>query len=73
MIENNIKNSKKVEVFKNGKSLGIYESNRILCEVSKEKFGVEFKPSNVSAVCVGRVSEYKGYAFKYVENIKESA
>lgn len=68
-IEKSVKlRSKRVEVFKSGVSLGIFDSVTILSRESKELFGETFTNSGVSAVCRNKLSLYKGYAFKYINS-----
>jgi len=62
------KNGKKVEIFKDGKSLGIFSS---CCELARQGeilFGVKLISSSVSMVCIGRRNHHKGFTFKYIEN-----
>lgn len=63
---NGKKSGKKVEVFKNGKSLGIFDS---LCELerkSEELFGVKLLNECISLVCKGKQKLHKGYYFRYI-------
>lgn len=60
--------SKKVEIFKDRKSLGIFESCNELSRQSEDLFGVKLNTSNISAVCLGKLDQYKSFTFKYVEN-----
>ncbi|XZH34387.1 hypothetical protein ACSW8L_15865 (plasmid) [Clostridium perfringens] len=73
MIKNAFKNGKnngkKVEMFKNNKSLGIFLSCSELERQSEKLFGVKLLHSAVSRVCNNKVSQYKGYQFKYIENV----
>lgn len=61
-------NGKPVEVFKDGVSLGVFESCSELERQSEERFGVKLCTGNISAVCNGKYmnNTYKGYSFKYV-------
>ena len=65
--KNGIKSRKEVEVFKNKKSLGIFESLHYLEDNSLKLFGTKFTKGNMSKVCNGKQSEHKGFTFKYVE------
>jgi hypothetical protein len=65
--KNGIKSRKEVEVFKNKKSLGIFESLHYLEDNSLRLFGTKFTKGNMSKVCNGKQSEHKGFIFKYVE------
>ncbi len=58
--------SKKVEIFKDGVSLGIFESTMELERKSLELFGIKIQHSEVSKVCLNKNSNYKGYIFKYI-------
>ena len=57
--------SKKVEVFKDGVSYGVFNSVKELERKSLEQFGVKF--TNISAICLGKRKHNHGYTFKYVE------
>lgn len=59
--------SKPVEIFKDGKSLGIFESTCELERQSEKLFGVKLLNSNISQVCNGKKSQYKGFTFKYIK------
>ena len=57
---------KKVEVFKNNKSLGIFKSCMDLQRQSEELFDVTLIASKISSVARGERKQYKGYVFKYI-------
>lgn len=59
---------KRVEIFKDGVSLGVFESCSELERQSEKLFGVKLLNSNISAVCNEKYmyNTYKGYSFKYV-------
>ena len=61
-------NGKQVEIFKNGKSLGVFESCHELERQSEELFGVKLLFSNISEVARNKKEQYKGFTFKYVLN-----
>ncbi|WP_057232529.1 hypothetical protein [Clostridium perfringens] len=61
------KNSKMVEIFKDNKSLGVFESCSELERQSEKLFGVKLFQSNIGHVCLGRRKSHKGFTFKYVE------
>lgn len=62
------KNSKKrVEIFKNGKSLGIFPSVKELSHVSEQLFGILLIQSGIAQVCRNEKVSYKGFTFKYIE------
>ena len=63
-------NSKKIEVFKNGVSQGIFNSALELENKSYELFGVKIKRSKIYDVCNSRRKSYKGYTFQYIEKIE---
>lgn len=69
---NGKKNAKKVEIFKEGVSLGIFESCTSLSEQSEEIFGVKLLVKNISNVCKGRQSNHKGFTFKYATETEEN-
>ena len=56
---------KKVEIFKKGKSLGIFESCAELERQSEGLFGVRIDAKNISSVCLGKRKSHKGYQFTY--------
>lgn len=58
--------SKKVEVFKDDISLGIFDSVSSLSRNSKELFCETFSDSSISSVCRNQLASYKGYTFKYL-------
>lgn len=61
---------KKVEIFKNGQSLGVFESCAELERRSEELLGIKFSSKSISSVCTGKRKQYKGFTFKYVEKLK---
>lgn len=65
--EESKKISKKVEIFKDNKSLGVFESCAELERQSEELFGFKLSRSGISAVCNNKLKQYKGFTFKYVE------
>ena len=75
MIKNNARSgerakkhsSKKIEIFKDGISLGVFESISTLERESLELFGVKLLNSKISAVAKGDRNHHKGYTFKYVQ------
>ena len=56
---------KKVEVFKDNKSLGIFSSCAELERQSERLFGVKLLISSISAVCNENLKSYKDFTFKY--------
>lgn len=64
---NKVRCSRKVEIFKNGKSKGVFESITSLCNTSQELFGVRLDIGNVSNICRGKGIQSKGFTFKYVD------
>jgi hypothetical protein len=63
---------KRVEVFKNGVSLGEFDSIHDLERQSESLFGVKLDNRHISDVCLGRRKTHKGFTFKHVEEIKEA-
>jgi len=57
---------KKVEMFKDNISLGIFNSINYLRIHSEELFGVKFSQSGMNNSCNGKTKNYKGYTFKYI-------
>ena len=58
--------SKKVEIFKDEISLGVFPCAMELERKSEELFGEKLLVSNISLVCHGKRKQHKGYTFKYV-------
>jgi len=58
--------SKPVEVFRNGISLGIFPSQSELSRQSEKIFGIKFVRDGISLVCQGKQKQYKGYTFQYI-------
>lgn len=56
----------KVEIFKDGVSLGVFESCIELERQSEELFGTKLWHSPISDVCRNKISQYKGFTFKYI-------
>lgn len=66
--DRNIKRcSKKVEVFKDGKSVGVFSSCSELERCSEKIFGVKLYNGAISSVASKKKKEYKGFKFNYVE------
>ena len=59
--------SKKVEIFKDGISLGVFFGMSELQRQSEELFGTKLDYRKISAVCSGKRNHHKGYTFRYVE------
>ena len=59
---------KSVEIFKNGNSLGVFNSINELAEQSEKLFGVKLNPNSIRNVCDGARKSNKGFTFKYVES-----
>ena len=60
-------NGKRVEIFKDGISLGVFDSCMELSRQSEERFGVKLNGGCISDVCRGERSHHQGYTFKYLE------
>ena len=58
--------SKQVEIFKDGISLGIFESCHELERQSEERFDINLLQESISSVCRGKYNLYKGFTFKYL-------
>lgn len=63
-----ISNSKRVEIFKDGKSLGVFNSCSELSRKSVELFNIKLNGSAIGAVANGKYNQHKGFTFKYVDN-----
>lgn len=61
--------SRKVEIIKKGKSLGVFESCLELERQSEKLFGIKLCRSSISLVCNNKLKQYKDYQFKYIENV----
>lgn len=59
-------NCKKVEMFKDGISLGRFESATELARNGESLFNIKLVASSISAVCLGKNKHHKGFDFKYV-------
>lgn len=66
--KNGLANGKQVEIFKDGMSLGIFESGTELARKSEELFRTKLNQGHISDVCLGIRKQHKGYTFKYVED-----
>lgn len=60
------RNGKKVEVFDNIESLGVFDSCYELARQSKGVIGIELSHSMVSYACLLKNKKYKGFTFKYI-------
>ena len=60
------KNGKQIEIFKDDNSLGVFESASELERQSEKLFGVKLYQGNISAVCLKKTSQYKGFIFRYI-------
>lgn len=65
--------SKKVEIFKDGNSLGVFNSGAELERKSIDMFGVKLASCKISMVCNSKRNSHKGYTFKYIDNNTEVA
>lgn len=63
---NGKKSIKKVEVFKDDSSVGIFDSLTQLSMVSMDIFNINLSRKSVSDVCSGKRESYKGFTFKYI-------
>ncbi|MCM1233781.1 MAG: hypothetical protein NC489_27025 [Ruminococcus flavefaciens] len=55
-----------VEIYKDGKSLGIYKSAKDLAKKSLLDFNILFNDECIKRVCRNETTQYKGFTFKYV-------
>lgn len=60
--------SKHIEIFKDDKSLGIYESTTDLSNKSIEHFGTKLHQSEINKLCRGEIKTYKGYSFRRIDD-----
>ena len=67
------KSGKKVVIFKDDINLGEFYSCGELERQSLNLFGVKLLNQNISSVCNGKLKQYKGYTFKYIEENKIAA
>lgn len=67
-IHRNAKKShgKKVKVFKNNVSFGIFNSCHELSRISEEMLGIKLSVNSISQSCLGKRKNRNGYTFKYV-------
>lgn len=61
--------AKRVEIFKNNISLGKFEAIADIVRQSEDLFGVKMSSGKISQVCLGKKPQYKGFTFKYVEEL----
>jgi very-short-patch-repair endonuclease len=59
-------NSKRVEVFKDDISLGVFESCVEVEKQSESLFRITLNSSWISQVCLGRQKHHKGFTFKHI-------
>jgi hypothetical protein len=59
-------NGKQIEIFKNGVSLGVFESISDLSRQSENLFGEKLIYTYISKVCNKILKKYKGYTFKFI-------
>lgn len=52
-----------IDVYKDGKKVGEFESINSLCENSLKVFGVKFERKSVKMTCEGKYTQHKGYQF----------
>ena len=65
-LKNGTSNCKRVEIFKDNLSLGIFESCHELERISEQRFKNKLGFSMISAVCRGDRKQYKGFTFRYI-------
>jgi hypothetical protein len=64
-------NSKQVLIFKNEVCLNIFSSCVELEKKSLNIFNIKLLQDEISQVCNGRKSQYKGFTFKYIKNLTQ--
>lgn len=57
---------KRVEIFRDNISLGIFESCNELERQSQKLFDIKLYHSKISDVCKGKIQDYKNFTFKYL-------
>ena len=65
-------NSRPIEIFKDGVSLGEFPSCRELERKSEEIFGIKLNYGSISLVCLSKQKQYKGFTFKYINEIEHA-
>jgi hypothetical protein len=65
-VKNGKNNGIKVEIFKEGKSLGVFDSCADVERESEKLFGIKLFKGNIASVCRKERAQHKGYTFKYV-------
>lgn len=68
-IRSGTKTGKQILMLKNGFFIGIFPSGHKLEEKSELLFNTKLFNSNICATCRGEKSKYKGYEFKYVQDL----
>ena len=58
--------SKRVEIFQDNISLGVFKSVSELSKQSKEKYNIQLLQSKISLVCNNHRKHHKGFTFKYL-------
>lgn len=66
-FKNNKSRRKNIEVFKDGLSLGVFNSCYEIEKLSESLFGVKFNHGSIYGVCSEKLKHYKGYVFKYTK------
>ena len=61
---------KQIEMFKDGISLGVYSSCAELGRKGEGLFGIKLMQDGISFVCRGERKQYKGFTFKYINEIE---
>lgn len=65
-IKSGTKTGKRVEIFKDNISLGIFDSTLKLESLSEILFKIKLDHRSISLVCNGKQKKHKGFTFKYV-------
>ena len=61
-----VKPERKVEMFLNNESIGVFGIDSLIRK-SEEMFGEVFHKDSIQRVCNGKRKTYKGYTFKYIK------
>lgn len=73
-LKNGGHNKIQIEVFKDGISMGIFESSRYLDRESYNLFGIKLSYKHISSVANGKRKSHRGFTFKFVDkNNQQSA
>jgi hypothetical protein len=63
---NKIRCNKRVEIFKDGKTLGVFESIKDLANQSLDLFNIQLNAPSISRACNGILKTHHGFTFSFV-------